>query len=76
MQHGASARRVRELSQLFGADRSTIARWREFWNVQFPRTPFWKIARGRLVPVYEMVAYPGSLLDAFVRTGTDDDDVG
>jgi hypothetical protein len=44
MQHGATARRVRELSQLFGADRSSIARWREFWNVQFPRTPFWKIA--------------------------------
>jgi len=76
MQHGATARRVRELSQLFGADRCTIARWREFWNVQFPRTPFWKIARGRLVPVYEIATYPGSLLDAFLRTGTDDDDVG
>jgi len=76
MQHGATTRRVRELSQLFGADRSTIARWRVFWNEQFPPTPFWKIARGRLVPVYEMIAYPGSLLDAFVRTDTAEDDVG
>ena len=76
MQHGATTRRVRELSQRFGADRSTIARWRVFWNEQFPQTPFWKIARGRLVPVYEMIAYPGSLLDAFVRTDTAEDDVG
>jgi len=26
--------------------------------------------------VYEMIAYPGSLLDAFVRTDTAEDDVG
>ena len=72
MQHGATARRVRELSQIFGADRSTIARWRVFWKEHFPQTIFWRVARARLVPVYEIVAYPGSLLDAFVRTDTDD----
>jgi hypothetical protein len=68
MRQGPSPRRVRELSRLFGADRHTIARWRVFWNEHFPQTPFWKAARGRLVPAVEIVALPLSLLEAFHRT--------
>jgi hypothetical protein len=70
MRQGPSPRRVRELSRLFGADRHTIARWRDFWNEHFPQTPFWKAARGRLVPAVEIVAIPLSLLEAFL--GGDD----
>ena len=40
MRQGPSPRRVRELSQLFGADRRTIARWQLFWREHLPRTPF------------------------------------
>jgi hypothetical protein len=69
MRQGPSPRRVRELSNRFGADRRTIARWRFFWQEHFPRTPFWKVARARLVPVVEMDTLPRSLTEAFLRNG-------
>jgi hypothetical protein len=66
MQQGPTPRRVRELSARFGADRRTIARWQVFWREHFPQTPFWKIARARLIPVVEIATLPYSLLDAFL----------
>ena len=70
MRQGATPRRVHELSRLIGADRTTIARWQLFWQEHFPQTTFWKVARARLVSVFEIVAYPLSILEAFV--GIDD----
>jgi hypothetical protein len=70
MRQGPSPRRVAELSRLFGADRRTIARWQVFWQERFSRTPFWKIARARLVPVHEVDLLPRGLIEAFLR-GTD-----
>jgi hypothetical protein len=67
MRHGPSPRRVRELTDLFGADRRTIARWCIFWREHFPQTAFWKVARGRLVPRLAMAHLPGALFDAFIR---------
>ncbi len=67
MEQGATQRRVRELSNLIGVDRTTIARWQVFWREQFPQTKFWTIARARLVPVYEMVDYPLSIAQAFLN---------
>lgn len=71
MRQGPSPRRVHELSRLFGADQRTIARWQVFWREHFPQTPFWKIARGRLVPAIEIVALPLSLLEGFVHADED-----
>ena len=68
MRQGPTPRRVRELSKLFGVDAATIARWQAFWRDNVSRTPFWKVARGRLVPVVEITALPLSLLEAFLRT--------
>ena len=68
MRQGPTPRRVRELSTLFGADGATIARWQAFWRDHIPQTPFWKVARARLIPVVDLVALPLSLLDAFLRT--------
>lgn len=68
MRQGPSPRRVRELSRLFGADRHTIVRWRVFWSEHFPQTPFWKVARGRLIPAAEVVPLPLMLFEAFHRT--------
>jgi hypothetical protein len=68
MRQGPTPRRVRELSSLFGVDRATIARWQAFWRDYVPRTPFWKVARARLVPVVEIAALPLSLVEAFGRT--------
>jgi len=67
MRQGPSPRRVRELSTCFGADRRTIARWQVFWREHFPQTPFWKVARARLTPIFEITSLPYSLLDAFLR---------
>ena len=66
MRHGPTPRRVRELSERFGADRRTIARWQVFWREHFPQPHFWKTARARLVPLIEIVSLPYSLLDAFL----------
>lgn len=71
MRQGPSPRRVRELSNLFGADRRTIHRWRAFWREHFPLTTFWKVARGRLVPTVEVDVLPRALLEAFVRSDQD-----
>jgi len=68
MRQGPSPRRVRELSELFGADRRTISRWRVFWTEHFPQTLFWKVARALVVPVVEITALPLSLLEAFLRS--------
>jgi hypothetical protein len=70
MRQGPSPRRVRELSQLFGADRRTIARWQVFWQEHFPQTQFWKVARGRLPPGVALGVLPLLLLDHFL--GGDD----
>ena len=74
MRQGPSPRRVAELSRLFGANRRTIVRWQVLWREQFPQTPFWKVARGRLVPAVDVAVLPRSLLEAFVRR--DDDHQG
>jgi hypothetical protein len=73
MRQGPTPRRVRELTELFGVDRRTIYRWRDFWKEQFPKTVFWKVARARLVPVFEIVEFPRSLLEVFVQRGDDRD---
>jgi len=73
MRQGPSPRRVGELTELFAVSRDTIYRWREFWNEHFPKTTFWRLARARLVPAFEIVDFPRSLLEAFVATDDDRD---
>jgi hypothetical protein len=69
MRQGPTPRRVRELTSVFGVDAATITRWQSFWRDHVAKTPFWKLARARLVPVVEIVALPLSLVEAFCRTG-------
>ncbi len=66
MRQGPTPRRVRELSDRFGADERTIARWQTFWREHFPQTPFWKVARAGFVTLGEIVSLPYSLVDAFL----------
>jgi hypothetical protein len=70
MRQGPSPRRVRELTELFGADRRTIARWQIFWREHFPQTPFWKTARGRFVRLV-LADLPHALLEAFAHQAAD-----
>lgn len=67
MRQGPSPRRVGELSELFRVDAGTIARWRKFWCEHFPQTPFWKVARSRLVPGLASAELPRALLEAFIH---------
>ena len=76
MRQGPNPRRVRELADLFGADRRTIARWQVWWRDQFQQTPFWKVARGKLRPATEDVALPLWLLTSFVRNDRSQEDWG
>ena len=66
MQQGPSPRRVRELTELFGADRRTIARWCTFWREHFPQTAFWKVQRGRFIRL-AMTELPRLLFEAFIQ---------
>ncbi len=67
MRQGPSPRRVRELVELFEVDRRTIQRWQVFWREQFPQTAFWKVARGQLALLGELLDLPRALLTAFLR---------
>ncbi len=71
MRQGPTPRRVRELTKLFHTDQRTIYRWRDFWNNHFPQTKFWQVGRARLVPVFTIVDFPRSLLEAFVHACDD-----
>ena len=66
MRQGPTPRRIRELFTRFRANRRTIARWQVFWREHFPQTPFWKLARARLVPLVEIISLPYSLVDFFL----------
>ncbi len=72
MRQGPSPRRVHELSERFGADRRTIARWQVFWRELFPQTHFWKSARALLLPLVEIIRLPYSLVNAFVDDSDSD----
>jgi hypothetical protein len=67
MRQGPTPRRVRELSERFGADESTIARWQTFWREHFPQSPFWKVARAGFITLGEIASLPYSLVDALLR---------
>jgi hypothetical protein len=67
MRQGPTPHGARKLSELFGADRRTIARWQVFWSEHFPQTEFWKVMRGRLVPTVTIIYLPRSLLDAHMQ---------
>jgi hypothetical protein len=40
LRHGATALRMRELTEVIGVDRRTVERWRTWWRDSFTATPF------------------------------------
>ncbi len=50
LRHGATARRVRELTEVIGVDRRTVERWRTWWRDSFTVTPLWQVARAAFMP--------------------------
>ena len=71
MRHGLKAERVRALRESLGIDRRTLERWRTWWLKEFVQSPFWKVARARLMPLICEVTLPWSLCQAFGMDGRD-----
>jgi hypothetical protein len=72
LQHGVSAFRVRQLTELFGASRQTLLRWRSWWLEAFPTSRFWLSLRGRLMPAVDETTLPRSLVERFEPARVDD----
>lgn len=70
LRHGATPVRMAKLRELVGVSRRTVERWREWWQRDFVRSPFWKAARGKLRAPLEKHRLPLSLLASF-RAQTD-----
>jgi len=62
MRQGPSPRTVRELSALFGVDRRTLCRWRNWWQATFPQSDFWRRIAGRFMPPVDLMQLPHSLI--------------
>lgn len=67
LQHGVGAFRVRQLTELFGASRQTLLRWRSWWLEAFAASRFWQSLRGLLVPAVDETTLPRSLVERFER---------
>ncbi len=65
MTHGLTPSRRRRLQELVGADRRTVARWREWWREKFVATPFWRTARLQVPGAHAPEDLPGALLGSF-----------
>jgi len=65
MTHGLSARRVEKLRAELGMDVRSLKRWRQWWLERFIQFPFWKAARGRLMPPADEQTMPLSLVEIF-----------
>jgi hypothetical protein len=65
MREGATAARMRQLSELIGVNRRTIERWREWWRGAFTASPFWQIGRAAFMPPVDHDRLPVSLIERF-----------
>ena len=65
MQQGPTAARVRQLTELVGASRRTLARWRAWWRSAFVASRFWKAASATFMPPVDQGRLPASLLERF-----------
>jgi len=67
MAHGLTGQRLTRLRDTLGGSLSvrTIGRWRTWWRDAFPRSPFWRQARGRFAPPVDRRRLPAALLARF-----------
>jgi hypothetical protein len=69
MRHGMTEPRMRQLTEVVGVDRRTVARWRVWWRDSFTASPFWQIARAAFMPPVDQDRLPAALIERF--TGDD-----
>lgn len=65
MQGGVTDRRARQLNEWIAVPRRTLDRWRQWWQAEFVQTPFWRWAKGQLLPPVDEQTLPASLLARF-----------
>ena len=53
------------LGMALGVDRRTLARWRDWWCEQFPKTALWRADRARFMPALTEAQFPGELITRF-----------
>ena len=53
------------LGSALGIARRTLARWRAWWQAQFPQTPLWRAACARFMPPVPDALLPGELIERF-----------
>jgi hypothetical protein len=70
--HGATPARVKQLRAIVGVSRRTLERWRQWWLEEFPRSSFWRWARGQLATPVDEHALPLSLLESFRKPGAEE----
>ena len=71
LRHGATALRMRELTEVIGVDRRTVERWRTWWRDSFTATPFWKVARAAFMPPVDPGQLPAALIERFAGDDAD-----
>ncbi len=69
MRHGATVPRLRQLTEVVGVDRRTVARWQAWWRDIFTASPFWQIGRAAFMPPVDQDHLPASLLERFAGSG-------
>ncbi len=65
LREGATAARMRQLSELIGVNRGTVERWRAWWREIFTASPFWQIGRAAFLPPVDHDRLPVSLIERF-----------
>jgi hypothetical protein len=71
LRHGATALRMRELTEVIGVDRRTVERWRTWWRDSFTATPFWQVARAAFMPPVDAGRLPAALIERFAGDDAD-----
>lgn len=71
LRQGPTPTRVRVLHDLFGVGERTLRRWRQWWQRRFAEGPFWRAARGRVLPVVAARDLPRGLVERFAGGASD-----
>lgn len=66
LREGATAARMRRLTELIRVDRRTVERWRDWWRKIFTAMPFWQAARSAFMPPVDQNRLPAAMLERFV----------
>ncbi|MBM3499992.1 MAG: hypothetical protein FJX74_15135 [Armatimonadetes bacterium] len=70
MVNGITEKRAMALRELVGVSRRTLERWRKWWRELFPRSEFWRAARGRFALAPAPSCLPASLVERFGEPGS------